>query len=72
MYKVYINDDPVFCGKVKFGQNCLLCLYQAQISGDHLQDHWSSGLHVQKAGFLMMWLILYFEWPRSPDMILQD
>ena len=23
-----------------------MCLYEAQISGEHLQDHWSSGLTV--------------------------
>ena len=23
----------------------ILCLYEAQISGERLQDHWSSGLH---------------------------
>ena len=28
VYKVYIYDDPdLFYGKVKFGQNCLLCLF---------------------------------------------
>ena len=35
-------------------------LYQAKISGERLQDHWSSGLHMQKAGFLMMQLKLNF------------
>ena len=42
-YKAYVNNDPglTFFGKFKFGQNCLLCLYQAQMSGECLQDHWS-------------------------------
>ena len=23
-----------------------MCLYEAKISGEHLQDHWSSGSHL--------------------------
>ena len=35
------------CGLL--GLTCILCLYEAQISGERLQDHWSSGLfmHVE-------------------------
>ena len=29
-------------GKVKFGQNFSLCLYQVQITGERLQEHRSS------------------------------
>ena len=46
VYEIYINDSPrlsLTYLMMKFGQICLLCLNQAQMSGDHLQDHWSSG-----------------------------
>ena len=36
LYKVCITYLTVWS---KFGQSFLLCLYQAQISGERLQDH---------------------------------
>ena len=51
LFKVCINDDPgltlidLFYDNVKFGETCF-CTYSRpmQISGECLQDHWSSGL----------------------------
>ena len=31
----------------------MFALYWAKISGECLQDHWSSGLHMQKTAYLM-------------------
>ena len=45
--KIYVFEkkvDPNFYDKVKFGQNCLFCLYRAQMSGERLHDYWSSGI----------------------------
>ena len=43
-YKVNINNDSwvnlTYSRGVKFGLTCLLCLFQ--MSGERLQDHWSS------------------------------
>ena len=46
LYKVYINDDPVvdlglFYDNVEFGETVFALIV---ISGERLQDHWSSGL----------------------------
>ena len=47
LYKVNINDDPEltlthFKTNVKFGETWFCSM--AQITGERLQDHWSSGL----------------------------
>ena len=47
LYKVYTNDDPeltlTYFTTVRFGETYFLYLYEAQVSGDRLQDHWFSG-----------------------------
>ena len=45
LYKVHVND--LFYNNVKFGETCFC---KAQISGERLQDHWSSGFIVLIVG----------------------
>ena len=47
LYKVYMNNDPGLILTYFF----VLYLQEAQISGEPLQDHWSSGLDYIKFAF---------------------
>ena len=55
LYKVYINDDPALNLTHFKTMSKLLKLVFAQISGERLQDHWSSGenLHSENISALV-------------------
>ena len=44
LYKVYINDDPELTLTHSKTWSNLAKLHKAKISGERLQDHWSSGI----------------------------
>ena len=46
LYKVYINDDPELTLTHFQKMSNLAKLHTAKISGECLQDHWSSGISI--------------------------